>query len=176
MQISDYIKLKSCGFLGYGGCIQSYWSIDDRKHDLPKIIDEIGLQILNPLDFRNCVIIFPLASSMGSTCLINDVPLDHCTNVLSIVDFLGRNGVRWKDGSIMKSGQHLSKIGMLIVTDGVAVATTTADPTNLGFLSYHPGISDKNLYYRHSEGDPGISNNSDLIFSGMFIEKFIRKK
>lgn len=174
MNIDDYRELKKCGFLGYGGCVQSYWDNAERKHNPSEIIDNIDRQKTDDLDFKNCVILFPLATQMGSTCLIKGTPIDHCTNILSVANFLGKNGVTWKDGSEMKSGQHLSRIGMLIVHEGVALATTISDPTDYGNLAYHPGISDSNLYYRYENGDAHKISKVDLIFSGMFIDKFCR--
>jgi hypothetical protein len=173
MRLSDYNRLRQCGYLGYGGTIQSYWSKSDRKHDLNEIIAEIESQKTQHIDFRNCVILSPLTAG-GDTCLINGTPIDHCTNILPIVKFLAENGVKWKNGIQMKTGQHLHRIGMLIIENGVAVATTTADPNNNSFFSYHYLVSESNLYYRYSNDDNFKTNDKDLIFSGMFIDKFCR--
>jgi len=174
MKIHEYRDLKKCGFLGYGGCIERYWSDSERNHNLSEIIDSIEKQKTDVIDFRNCVIIFPLATQMGTTCLIKGTPIDHCTNILTIVNFLSKNGVKWRDGSKIKSGQHLVSIGMLIIENGIAFATTISDPTSRGFFAYHPGISEGNMHYRYKDGDGIEIDSKDLIFSGMFIDNFCR--
>lgn len=185
MKKSDYLDLIKCGFLSqYGGFVKSYWSNEEREkyHKISDINKKMLLQFEAKLDYNNLIILFPVSLGYGQTCLFGEnradsFPIDHCTNIVYIRDFLDKKGIKYKDGVSMTHDKYRQfSIGMLIIQDGVAYANTiNANPFNVSIVDNDSEYCSE-IKISKEDSKNLVLDNKEIIFSGFLVKKIINNK
>ena len=159
MKLKDYQKLVDCHFISpYGGYLIRYWSKIERErwHKFEDIEVDLMKQLTCDFDYKNCVILFPLALGYGETCLFNNrqIVIDHCTYILDIARFLKSKGIIWSNGKkFPKLDQSFPNPPMLIISKGRATTHINSNP-----LTCAKKVGTK-----------------EIFFSGFFIYRLINK-
>jgi len=176
----DYLDLIKCRFLSqYGGSIQSYWGKEERErfHKYSDINKKLLLQLEIEIDFNNLIILFPTSLPYGSTALFGNnpdtrFPIDHCTNIVTIRDFLSKKGITYKNNISMTLDKYSQlPVSMLIIQNGIAyINTITSNPFSSSIVDDNSKFCSE-IKISSEDSKSLILDNKQIIFSGFVIQK-----
>jgi len=172
MNLEEYKSLQITGKDGY---LWNFRYIDpDRREHIKR---ELMKQLTCDIDINNVIILFPLNAG-GSNPIINDIVIDHCTNIICVLSILKKHGIKWKDGQNLDYYNRQSlNAGMVIVEEGLASIATNADPK---YPKLHWNKNKESIYWSTpSKREKKLRKilkkqlpEKEIIFSGFFKERF----
>jgi len=177
MNIEEYKELQKCGFISNfrGEIINLPFDPNDVPYDREKVAKTLYKQLNEEVDFKNVIILFPLATGFGRNGLFgkDKICIDHPSYIVSVREILRKAGIKFKSGEELNDEKYRqNSFSLLVVHNGEAyVSSIYTDPLNscINYLcSERKDI--KNIHINQSEIKNLDIHNKKIFFSGFFKE------